>query len=59
MEKTLTPATVLATRREEIAYYKEMKTFTKVSISECVSKTGRKPIGVRWANARGDVPRST
>ena len=44
----LDPATVLAARREEIAYYKEMKAFTKVPISQCVARTGRKPIGVRW-----------
>ena len=43
----LDPATVLAARREEIAYYKEMKAFTKVPISQCISRTGRKPIGVR------------
>ena len=46
MEIDLDPATVLADRREEIFFYKEMKAFTKVPISECVTKTGRKPIGV-------------
>ena len=42
-------------RREEIAYYKEMKAFTKVPISQCISRTGRKPIGVRWIDInKGD-----
>ena len=51
----LDPATVLAARREEIAYYKEMKAFTKVPISQCVARTGRKPIGVRWRDInKGD-----
>ena len=43
----LDPATVLAARREEIAYYKAMGAFTKVPISQCIARTGRKPIGVR------------
>ena len=51
----LDPATVLAARREEIAYYKEMKAFTKVPISQCVARTGRRPIGVRWIDInKGD-----
>ena len=44
----LDPATVMAARREEIAYYKAMGVFTKVPISQCITRTGRKPIGVRW-----------
>ena len=51
----LDPATVLAARREEIAYYKAMEAFTKVPISQCIAKTGRKPIGVRWRDInKGD-----
>ena len=51
----LDPAIVLAARREEIAYYKEMKAFTKVPISQCVARTGRKPIGARWRDInKGD-----
>ena len=51
----LDPATVTAARREEIAYYKAMGAFTKVPISQCVARTGRKPIGVRWRDInKGD-----
>ena len=46
----LDPDTVLAARREEIAYDKAMGVFTKVLISQCVARTGRKPIGVRWTD---------
>ena len=51
----LDPATVLAARREEIEYYKEMGAFTKVPISQCIARTGRKPVGVRWRDInKGD-----
>ena len=51
----LDPATVMAARREEIAYYKSMGAFTKVPISQCIARTGRKPIGVRWRDInKGD-----
>ena len=51
----LDPDTVLTARREEIAHCKEMKAFTKVPISLCVARTGRKPIGVRWRDInKGD-----
>ena len=53
--ESLDPAAVLAARREEIAYYKEMKAFTKVPISQCIAKTGGRPIGVRWIDInKGD-----
>ena len=45
----------MAARREEIAYYKAMGAFTKVPISQCVARTERKPIGVRWRDInKGD-----
>ena len=51
----LDPDTVLAARREEIAHYKAMGAFTKVPISQCIARTGRKPIGVRWRDInKGD-----
>ena len=51
----LDPATVLAARREETAYYKATGAFTKVPISQCIARTGRKPIGVRWRDInKGD-----
>ena len=53
--ESLDQAAVLSARREEIAYYKEMKAFTKVPISQCVARTGRRPIGVRWIDInKGD-----
>ena len=51
----LDPATVMAATQEEIAYYKAMGAFTKVPISQCVARNGRKPIGVRWRDInKGD-----
>ena len=53
--ESLDPVAVLAARREEITYYKEMKAFTKVPISQCIARTGRRPIGVRWIDInKGD-----
>ena len=53
--ESLDPAAALAARREEITYYKEMKAFTKVPISQCIARTGRQPIGVRWIDInKGD-----
>ena len=36
-------------------YFKSMKVYEKVSISEVMSTTGRKPIAVRWVDInKGD-----
>ena len=37
-------------RAEEIAYFRKMKVYTKVSIEECKRVTGKMPIGVRWVD---------
>ena len=35
-------------RADEIVYVREMKLYTKVPIQECINKTGKQPIAVRW-----------
>ena len=51
----LVPALMRAARLEEMAYFKEMKVYEKVSVEECMRATGRKPIGVRWVDInKGD-----
>ena len=35
-------------RQDEVEYVREMNLYTKVSIDECLKKTGKKPIAVRW-----------
>ena len=46
--KRLDPTKVRKARKEEIGYYYKMKMYDKVPISECITRTGRQPIGVRW-----------
>ena len=46
--KALNPAKVKNARKEEIGYYYKMKMYDKVPISECIARTGKQPIGVRW-----------
>ena len=42
------PSTVKKARVDEIEYVRTMKLYTKVPISECLSKTKKQPIAVRW-----------
>ena len=44
----LDPKMVKKARAEEIEYVRSMKLYTKVPISECLAKTGKQPIAVRW-----------
>ena len=44
----LDPKMVKKARAEEIEYVRTMKLYTKVPISECLNKTGKQPIAVRW-----------
>ena len=44
----LDPKMVKNARADEIEYVRSMKLYTKVPISECLSKTGKQPIAVRW-----------
>ena len=45
--KELKPQRVKMARREEVTYSYKMKMYDKVPISDCIAKTGQKPIGVR------------
>ena len=54
----LDAALVRLARKEEIAYFKSMKVYEKVSVSECLEETGRGPIAVRWVDInKGDRER--
>ena len=44
----LDPKMVKKARAEEIEYVRSMKLYTKVPIKECLAKTGKQPIAVRW-----------
>ena len=53
--EALDTAKVREARREEIVYFKDMKVYKKVPISQCRQETGREPIGVRWVDInKGD-----
>jgi len=46
---------VLKARAEEIAEYRKHNVYSKVPIAECIAKTGKKPIGMRWIDInKGD-----
>ena len=53
----LDPSAVKKARAEEIDYVRKMHLYTKVPISECLAKTGKQPIAVRWidVNKHDDV----
>ncbi len=52
----LDPKAVKVARKEEIAYFKEMKVYEKVSLDECLKITGKGPIGVKWVDInKGDT----
>ena len=44
----LDPKMVKKARMDETEYARNMKLYTKVPISECIAKTGKQPIAVRW-----------
>ena len=53
--KYLDPAGVRTARAAEVEYYNKMGVYIKVPTSECIAKTGQKPIGVRWVDIdKGD-----
>ena len=37
-------------RNAEMEYFKRMKVYRKVPLSKCIQLTGKRPIGVRWAD---------
>ena len=52
----LDPALMMAARRDEIAYFRDMGVYEKVSANECWRETGKAPIGVRWVDInKGDT----
>ena len=52
----LDPALVWKARMEEMAYFRSMNVYSKVSMARCVERTGRKPIAVRWVDInKGDA----
>ena len=46
----LDPKMVKKARAEEIEFVRSMKLYTKVPIKECLAKTGKQPIAVRWTD---------
>ena len=51
----LDPAAVKKARKEEIEYVRKMNLYTKVPTTECLHKTGKRPIAVRWIDVnKGD-----
>ena len=51
----LLPDLVRKARKEEMAYFRDMKVYDKVDLSECLTATGKKPIAVRWVDInKGD-----
>ena len=51
----LDPKLVMAARRDEIAYFRDMGVYEKVDMAECWRETGKAPIAVRWVDInKGD-----
>ena len=54
----LDPGAVRKARQEELKFYPDMDTYDVVRISECLQRTGRQPIDVRWVDLnKGDQSR--
>ena len=52
---SLDPEKVKQARMEEIEEVRKQQVYKMVPISECLARTGRKPIGVRWVDInKGD-----
>ena len=51
----LKPNLMIAARKEEIQYFKNMNVYEKVMLEECWEQTGKGPIDVRWVDInKGD-----
>ena len=51
----LEPKLMVAARKEEIKYFREMGVYDKVDVSEAWTETGNAPIAVRWVDInKGD-----
>ena len=46
--KRLDPLKVEGARAEDIGYYYKIQMYDQVPIAECLARTGKQPIGVRW-----------
>ena len=54
--EALSPAMVVAARKEEIKYFHDMKVYKKVPRAKCFEATGKAPISVRWIDVnKGDT----
>ena len=52
----LVPHLVRNARREELEYFKTMNVYEHVPLRECISTTGKPPIGTRWIDTnKGDA----
>ena len=52
----LDPKMMIAARRDEIAYFRDMGVYEKVDIAEAWTETGKAPIAVRWVDInKGDT----
>jgi hypothetical protein len=53
--KELDPEQVRKARKEEMQEFHKHKVYVKVPLAQCWSRTGKKPIGVRWVDInKGD-----
>ena len=53
--KEVRPEQVRIARQEEMAEFRKHNVYEKMPIQECLQRTGRKPIGVRWVDInKGD-----
>ena len=53
--KWLDTKLVIAARKEEMDVFRQHKVYSKVPISQCISETGKRPIGTRWVDVnKGD-----
>ena len=53
--QALNPALMLAARRDEMKYFRDMGVYEKVDVAESWSETGKAPIAVRWVDInKGD-----
>lgn len=52
----LDPKLMMAARRDEIQYFRDMGVYEKVNVQECWNETGKAPIAVRWVDInKGDT----
>ena len=47
----LDPALMMKARRDEMAYFRDMRVYEKVDLEECYRETGKAPIAVRGSTS--------